>query len=105
MKSDYTNEKKYVEAKKSVDKLKIFYIHLAGYIIVVGLIVWNFIIIEEGEYKNAIIWLNCTTLVTWGIFLFIHGWNTFKGRILFKKSWEERKIKEYMEADETKTWE
>ena len=60
---------------------------------------------ESEEYKNAIIWLNCTTLVTWGIFLFIHGWNTFKGRILFKKSWEERKIKEYMEADETKTWE
>jgi len=105
MKSDYSNEKKFIEAKKKVNKLKIFYIHLAGYIVVVGLIIWNFLIIEEGEYKNAIIWLNCSTIVVWGIVIIIHAWNTFKGRILFKKSWEDKKIKEYMEADDTKTWE
>lgn len=106
MSNDISREKQYIEARKRVNRLKIFYIHLAGYIVVFGLIVWNLVIIEEGEYKNAIVWLNCTTIVVWGIVIAIHAWTTFKGRILFGKKWEDRKVKELMKEDEEiTTWE
>lgn len=105
MSKDKARDKQFLKAKKKVDKLKVFYIHLAGYIVVVGLIVWNFLIIEEGPYKASIIWLNCTTIIVWGIFILIHAWTTFKGRFLFSKKWEDKKVKQFMEEDNTTLWE
>ena len=49
--------------------------------------------------KNTILAINTSSLVIWGIIIVIHGWVTFKGRILFSKKWEERKVKEYMDRD------
>ncbi|OZV70076.1 2TM domain-containing protein [Winogradskyella aurantia] len=76
-------------------RLKLFYIHLFGYIILVCLILYNLYIVQ-GEYKNNIIALNIITLVLWSLFVGIHGWRAFKGRILFSKRWEEQKLKEYL---------
>lgn len=105
MTKDKSKEQQFLEARKKVNKLKIFYIHLAGYLVVVALIVWNFIVIEEGEYKNFIIWLNTSTIVIWGIFIIIHAWTTFKGSFLFSKKWEDKKVKEFMEEEKTNLWE
>ncbi|MBV7267889.1 2TM domain-containing protein [Winogradskyella luteola] len=96
-----------IYAKSKVRKLQVFYLHLVLYTIILGLLLYNLYVIEEGEYKIAIIWLNLSTIATWSIFIAIHAWSVFKGRLLFKKSWEDRKIKEFIkvEATEKKLWE
>ena len=103
------NEKEsLLRAKKKVRQIQIFYIHLVGYLIVVGLLLYNFYIMEEGPHTKAIVWINTSTMIGWTIFIIIHWWRVFKGRFLFKKEWEDRKIKEYLNKDtkEEKTmWE
>tara|TARA_R110000868_G_scaffold374257_1_gene638651 strand:- start:3478 stop:3798 length:321 start_codon:yes stop_codon:yes gene_type:complete len=90
--------KNYIKAKEKVRHLKIFYMHLVGYFIIVALLLYNLYIVE-GEYENFFIWFNSIILIAWTIFIIVHGWNVFKGRILFKESWEDRKLKEYLERD------
>lgn len=94
-------------AKKKVRRLKLFYIHLAGYIVMLVLLSYNLYIVE-GPYKNNIISLNLSIMVAWTVFIIVHGLRVFKGRSIFKRSWEDKKIKEYLnedEVEETKTWE
>jgi hypothetical protein len=76
-------------------RLKLFYIHLFGYIVLVCLILYNLYMVQ-GEYKNNIIALNIIILILWTLFITIHGWGVFKGRILFSTRWEEQKLKEYL---------
>lgn len=98
-------DEKYIKAKKKVRSIKVFYIHLAGYFILVALLLYN-IYILEGEYKDFFLWFNLTFLVSWTIFIVIHGWCVFRGRIFFKKSWEDKKIKEFLEKEEeVEMWE
>jgi hypothetical protein len=104
MNTKSTNIEKFLRAKNKVVKLKGFYIHLCAYIVVFCLLVYNYIIIEENEYMNSIIWLNISIMVFWGIVIILQGWTTFKGGILFGKKWEERKIQKYLET-EKKMWE
>ncbi|WP_460219664.1 2TM domain-containing protein [Psychroserpens sp. MEBiC05023] len=103
------DEKRHLKAKDRVHKIKIFYIHLVFYVIVVALISYNFYIIEEGPYTNNITALNVSVLVLWTLFIIIHGWSVFKGRFLFKKSWEDKKIEKLLheeeEVVETTFWE
>lgn len=97
-----------IEAKKRAKKSMIFYVHLVGYIIFVSLILYNFYILEEGPYKNNIISLNLSILFAWTVFIIIHGINVFKGKQIFKKSWEDKKLEEFLSEDEeieTKMWE
>jgi len=105
MKNEEINKQHLQIAKKKLQKLKIFYMHCAAYIVLLGLVIWNFLVIEDGEYKETIIWLNFTSIVVWGLFLCIHGYITFKGKFIFTKQWEDRKIKEYMEDEKTDLWE
>ncbi|MDG5492203.1 2TM domain-containing protein [Psychroserpens sp. SPM9] len=102
-------KKRYNKAKESVQKLKIFYLHLILYGIVIALIAYNFYILE-GPYTDVITGLNISIIVFWTIIIFIHGWRVFKGRLLFRKSWEDKKIKQLLEEKdedkvETKIWE
>jgi len=83
-------------------------LHLALYIIVVSLISYNFYILEDGPYTSNITALNISVLVFWTAFISIHTWNVFKGKLLFKKSWEDKKIKNILTEDEkveTTFWE
>ncbi|WP_026755364.1 2TM domain-containing protein [Sediminibacter sp. Hel_I_10] len=89
-----------IQAKQKLRKLKIFYIHLAGYFVLTALLLYNLYIIEDNGYKQTITILNMTTIVVWGVFLFVHGCFVFKGRFLFKRSWEEKKINDYLNKEE-----
>ena len=98
----------FIKAKKRVRRVWLFYVHLAGYIVFVALILYNFYIIEEGPYKNNIISLNLSVLVAWSVFIVIHGLKVFKGRQIFNKTWEDRKTEQFLkeEADvDTTFWE
>jgi hypothetical protein len=99
MKTSKEINKNYIVAKEKVRQLQIFYMHLVGYIIVMALLGYN-LYIMQGEYKQFFFWLDITVMVLWTFFIIIHAWNIFKGRVFFKKSWEERKLKEYMENNE-----
>lgn len=98
-------DEKYIKAKKKVRNLKVFYIHLVGYLILVALLLYN-IYILEGEHKDFFLWFDLTVLVSWTIFIVFHAWSVYRGRIFFKKSWEERKIKEFIDKEEeVEMWE
>lgn len=99
----------YIRAKEKLRHVKVFYVHLVGYLIVVTLCLYNLYIIEEGEYKDFIVWLLLTTIVSWTIFILIHAWSVYRWRVFFRKSWEERKVQEFLEEEkeenETTIWE
>ncbi|MEC2989249.1 2TM domain-containing protein, partial [Bacillus cereus] len=82
-------DENYLRAKKRVENLKAFYIHLTVYILV-NLMLF-FINISSDSSKLWFLY----PLGGWGIGIVIHGLTTFPFGI-FGKEWEERKIKEYM---------
>jgi len=103
------NDKEKEQLKKAINKvrkIKIFYLHLAGYIVGVGLLLYNLYIVS-GPYKNNIISLNLSIIVVWSIFIVIHGLNVFKDKRLFNKRWEDKKIEKFLDKkDESTTfWE
>lgn len=82
-------------AKKRVDELKGFYIHLLVYIAVNAFILINIAMHSDNFWE----WGHFFTLFFWGIGLAIHAAITFRFNPLFNKNWEERQIKKYMERD------
>ncbi|KAA9021771.1 2TM domain-containing protein [Niallia endozanthoxylica] len=86
------NSEKYLRAKKKVQSLKAFYIHLIVYILVNSMLLVINLLSDSGN------WWFIYPLVGWGIGLLIHGLSTF----VFGKmgsDWEEKKIKQYMDKD------
>lgn len=92
----FQKEDAYIRAEKRVKELKGFYWHAFWYVavnlVIVGLIVFN----------NGNIW-NFGTFATpifWGIGLGIHALCVFGKNMIFAKSWEDRKIREYMDKEQ-----
>lgn len=101
------DKKRLLKAQKHVRRIKLFYIHFAGYLVVLALLVYNLYIVE-GDYKNNIISLNLSILVLWTVAVLLHAWKVFREKKVFKKSWEDKKIASYLEkddAEDTKMWE
>lgn len=95
-----SDTEKYKKAKKRVDDIKGFYIHLTIYCVV------NFVLLLiAADVFNGLDaihfphWAHFTTPFFWGIGLFFHGLHVFGRNISFFRNWEERKIKEYMDKD------
>ncbi|MFE8701436.1 2TM domain-containing protein [Cytobacillus sp. FJAT-54145] len=85
------DNEKYLRARRKVQNLKAFYIHLTVFILVnIMLFVINFT-------SDAGNWWSLYPLAGWGIGLAIHGITVFSSG--FGADWEERKIKEYMDKD------
>lgn len=82
----------YLRAKKRVENLKAFYIHLTVYILV-NLMLFFINIFSASTY----LWF-LYPLGGWGIGVAIHGL-TILSLGKFGADWEERKIKEYIEKD------
>ncbi|WP_442598694.1 2TM domain-containing protein [Neobacillus sp. D3-1R] len=84
---------KYLRAKKKVQMLKAFYLHLTLYILV------NILLFVINLSSDAGNWWFLYPLGGWGIGILAHGISTFAyGN--FGSAWEERKIKEYMDKDQ-----
>jgi len=104
---DAKEKQLFINAKKKVRRLRLFYIHLAGYIVFVALLLYNLYIVS-GPYKNNIISLNLSIIGVWTVIIVIHGLNIFKGKQIFKKRWEDKKTEEFLkekEEQETTLWE
>lgn len=103
MEKDFTQEHKYLLAKKRVEKIKGFYVHLAVYIIVnifiSGIIVYGLTKDSGNEYrfKEAITHFGTySTWLFWGIGLFFHWLGVFGSNLFFGKDWEKRQVEKYM---------
>lgn len=100
MEQKFTQEQKYVLARKRVEKISKFYKHLATYVVVNIFLSAIFIAgdMNDGDtfkealtdYHNYKIWLY------WGIGIVFQALNTFGLNLFLSKDWEERKVKEYM---------
>jgi hypothetical protein len=101
MDSKFTQGQQYVLVRKRVEKISKFYKHLASYIILNIFLTAIFIAgdVNDGDtfsealfnYHNYKIWMY------WGIGIAFQALNTFGLNLFFNTSWEERKIKRYME--------
>lgn len=101
---DNTHEKKLKRAKKRVEELKGFYIHLAVYLIINTFISLNKVIRNvygNGESFKEAIWDFGTFAVWifWGIGLAFHTIHVFGLNPFFGKDWEEKQIEKYIEKD------
>lgn len=90
----FISEKKYNLAKKRVEKLKGFYIHLAIFIIFIPVLIYlNFI--SQAGFPWALF-----PIFGWGFGILGHASETFDYHPFFGKNWEERKIRELMNKEE-----
>jgi len=93
----YRKEDAYLRAQKRLKELKGFYGHAFWYV-AVNL----FIIIMVALNSNGSIWNfgTFTTAFFWGIGLAFHALSVFGKNFFFSKSWEDKKIREYLEKEE-----
>ena len=101
---------KYDRAKKRVEAIKGFYSHVRAYIVVNLIIlllranVMNFVKgggFDTIDFQDWLDWNSYLTPVLWGLGLALHGIYVFYGRSNFVKDWENRKIKEIMDKDDS----
>ena len=83
------NQNKLERAKKRVEEIKGFYIHLAVYVVIRTM----------GEGETFWKFSSFFTLIFWGIGLAFHWAHVFNFNPLFGKKWEERQIQKYIEKD------
>ncbi len=102
MTQEYTEERRYLLAKKKVDEIKGFYIHFAVYCIVntalSTLIFYG--LMSDDEHSFSEVFSNFglySTWVFWGIGLAFHWVGVFGSRFFFSKNWEARKMQEYLD--------
>ena len=90
-----SNKEKYNRAKKRVDELKGFYIHLAIYVVINAFILVNLYLRNDDFWR----WEHFFTLIAWGVGVLFHASKTFGFNPLLGKNWEERQIQKYMDED------
>ncbi len=96
---DFQEQERYNRAKKRVDNIKGFYIHLIVYLIINTFIIVKIYSERIQDNEEFWEWQSFFTAVAWGVGLAIHGLNAFGPDLFFGKNWEERKIRKLMEED------
>ena len=94
MDTNYTQEKKYIEAKKRIKKVKAFYIHVVVNIVSIVIIV--------SVNLTFVPYFHWFWFPVMGIILvtFIHWMIVFGSDVIgYGKDWEERKIDEYIKKN------
>lgn len=87
------SEERYRRAKKKLERIKSFYIHLFIYCIFVLFFIW--LNLRSSDFPWALF-----PIAGWGLGVLGHASDTFDHNIPFGKRWEERKIKEFMQEEE-----
>ncbi len=88
----YIDEKRYQKAKERVEAIKSFYGNLVSYCIVIPILAY--INLKTTSFPWVIF-----PALGWGFGVIAHGMEAFGYNPIFGKSWEERKMKEYMEDE------
>lgn len=93
------NTDKFKRAKKKVEQLKGFHIHLAVYVVINSLIALGNMLASASRGESLLQWPMLITPLFWGIGLAMHGLHVYGLNLLFGRKWEERQIAKYMEQD------
>jgi len=96
MKRTKEMDESYQKAKKKVEAMRGFYIHLIVYICV------NLLLLVVNLLTTPRFLWFLFPLFGWGIGLFFHGFGVFGTNKILGKEWEEKKIKEIIEKDKSK---
>lgn len=100
MEADKTQQQKLVLVKKRVEKISKFYKHLITYVIINIFLSAIFIAgdMNDGDaFSEALLDFNNYKIwIYWGFGILFQAINIFGEKLFFSKSWEERKIKEYL---------
>lgn len=94
-----SEEKKYDQAKKKVEKMKNFYANLVSYIGVNTFLI--FLNYYTGWGHKWFVY----PLIGWGIGLLFHYFEAFEHYPFLGKNWEEKKIQQLMKEDSKEMWE
>ena len=86
-------------AKKRVEELKGFYIHLSVYLVINAFIMVNILIRSWDDGDTFWQFGTFFTPFFWGIGLAFHGAKVFNYNPILGKNWEERQIRKYIEKD------
>jgi len=93
---DFTKENKYLKAKKRVEELKGFYSNLIAYVLVISFLAGiNYY--SSGWDHLWFLW----PAFGWGIGIVFHAIGVFRMNPFLSKDWEQRKINEFMQEDQT----
>ena len=92
------DSEKYEKAKKRVKELKGFYSHLASYVAVIPVLIFINLF-----FSPMHIWFYWPML-GWGVGLLFHAVGVFNMFAFLGKEWEQNKINEILEKDNSK-WE
>lgn len=101
MENQFESDERYLKAVKRVEDIKGFYGNLAAYIVVnTGLIILNLVTSPDQIW---FIW----PLLGWGIGVAFHGMRVFNYMPFLGREWEEKKMKQFMDAEKRNgnTWE
>lgn len=93
------DDNKLKRAKKRVDELKGFYIHLAVYILINSFIMINILIRALSDGDTFWQFGTFFTPFFWGIGLAFHAAKVFNYNPILGKNWEERQIQKYIDKD------
>ncbi|MDH3698896.1 MAG: 2TM domain-containing protein [Flavobacteriaceae bacterium] len=91
---------KYKRAKKKIEQLKGFYIHLTVYVLVNIFILINIYISTLEDNEVFWQWEHFFVCFAWGIGLAFHAINVFGFNPFIGKDWERKQIEKYMRQDE-----
>ncbi len=89
----FIEDKRYQKAKERVEAIKGFLGNLTAYCIVIPFLVW--INYRTTDFPWAVF-----PALGWGFGVITHGMEAYGYNPLWGKSWEEKKIKEFMEKDD-----
>ena len=90
----YIKDKRYQKAKERVEAIKGFYGNLFAYMLVIPFLIW--LNTRTTDFPWAIF-----PIVFWGLGLITHGMEAYGMNPLWGKRWEERKIREFMDQDDS----
>lgn len=102
MRMEHKRDIAYLRAKKKVETLKGFYSHLAVYILVNTILIFISAGVFSPGKADFTDWGIYATAFFWGIGLVCHAlyiFFVFHIKINFLKSWEEKKMQQFMEED------
>lgn len=88
---------KYQKAKKQVEEIKGFYVHLMVYIVVMCVLVFINL-----KYTPEHLWF-VYSMLGWGLGLFFHAVKVFNWFPFMSKNWEEKKLQQYMDEEKNKS--
>jgi len=96
-----SKESALLRAKTRVQKLKGFYYHLGIYLSVNTIIVVFKIIRKSGQFESLFNLNYSGMWLFWGVGLSIHAFSVFLLPLIIGHDWEERKIKQFINEEQS----